>query len=117
MKLVKERQAVTKKPRGTGSRKKAVNGGTAKMKAAANKTLKDYSEEIAVSLLNGTLKGNAAIAKLLIELANGKADCEDEAVVQRCRSLAEDLASEPKWVGEASEAEQETGLKERETES
>jgi hypothetical protein len=103
MELARERQAVVRKPRGTGA-KKTVNSGKAKLNAAADRLLEEKSEEIAKSLLSGIFKGNATSAKLLFALAEGQIDCEDEGVMQRVCSLAEQLAAEPEWVCEANEA-------------
>jgi hypothetical protein len=110
MGLGKENQAVARKPRRTGTRKKAVSRGTAKMKAAASKALENNSEKIAKSLLDGTLKGNVISAKLLIALAEEQADCEEKEPKQRGYSLAEKLASESEWIGEAAGAKAETGF-------
>ena len=100
MELARERQAVVRKPRGSGAKKKASSRGTAKMNAAADKTLEENSEKIALSLLESTLGGNASSAKLLFALAEGQIDCEDEGMVRRLYSLAEKLAAEPEWDGE-----------------
>jgi hypothetical protein len=109
MVLAKQRRAVVKKPRGTGAPKKAGGRGRAKMNAAADKTLEKYSEKIAKSLLDSTLDGNASSAKLLFALADGQIDCEDEGVVQRLRSMAEELAAEPEWVAGGKEEAAGTG--------
>ena len=110
MGLGKEKQTVARKPRRTGTRKKAVSHGTAKMKAAASKALENNSEKIAKSLLDGTLKGSVTSARLLIALAEEQADCEDKEPKQRAYSMAEKLASESEWIGEAAGAEAETGF-------
>jgi len=104
MELARERQAVVRKPRGSGAKKKASSRGTAKMNAAADRLLENNSEKIAKSLLKGIYKGNVTSAKLLFALAEGQIDCEDEGVMQRVCSLAEQLAAEPAWVDEANEA-------------
>ncbi len=114
MGLSKERQAVAGRPRRTGAKKKAVGRGKAKMNAAAGKTLEEHSEKIANSLLNSTLGGNASSARLLFSLAEGQVDCEDEVAMQGLRSLAEELASEPQWAAEVTEAFAETGFGQRE---
>lgn len=110
----RQRRAVAGRPRGTGAQKKEVSRGTAKMKAAADKTLEENSEKIAKALYKSLLKGNTAGAKLLIALADGQIDCEDEVAMERLCSLAEKLAAEPEWVGESDEAAMETILEERE---
>lgn len=111
-----QRQTVVRKPRGTGARKKAVGCGTAKMSEAAGMILEVFSEEIAMSLLETTLGGNATSAKLLFALAEGQIDCEDGSVVRRLCSFAEGLATEPQWTGEVIEAAVETGFGQREPE-
>lgn len=114
MVLASERRAVVNKPSGTGARKKAVGRGTAKMTAAAGETLEKNSDEIAKSLLESTLGGNASSAKLLFALAEGQIDCEDEVVMRRLCSFAESLASEPEWTDKAVEdaAERDFGTRE-----
>ena len=86
------------------------------MKAAADKALETNSEAIAKTLVKKTIAGNSTSARLLFALAEGQIDCEDEPVVQRLCSLAEELASEPQWDGELDEAEAEAGLGQREPE-
>lgn len=113
MVAAKQRVAAKGKPRGSGSQKKA-GAGTAQLKTAADKKLKDHSEKIAESLYNKLVEGNVTCGKLLIALAEGQIDCEDEAIVSRLRSMAEELASEPEWDGALSDAEAEAGLKEHE---
>ena len=107
MVVARKKQAVRGKARGTAAQKKAPGRGTAKMKAAADKTLEVNSREIAKALLAKTLEGNSTSAKLLFALAEGQIDCEDEPAVQRLRSLAEELAAEPQWNGELEETEAE----------
>ena len=117
MVVARQRKTAKKKPGGAGPEKKKVGRGTARMKEAADKTLEANSDKIAKSLLKKTLEGNNVSAKLLITLAEGRIDCEDEAAIQHLCSLAEELASEPEWDGELDEAEAETGLSQRERES
>jgi hypothetical protein len=117
MVLARERQAAGRRPHGTGARKQSVSRGTAKMKVAADLAMEVLSDELATSLLDRTVGGNATIAKLLFALAEGKIDCEDEAVMERLCSFAERLASEPAWTGPEDEEEAETGFGEREPEA
>lgn len=105
MVLARTRQAVAGGPRGTGAQQKKVSRGAAKLKAAADKKLEENSEAIAKSLLKSLLDGNVTCAKLLIALAEGQIDCEDEATVQRFYSLAEELGKEEKWTGDLDEEE------------
>jgi hypothetical protein len=76
MVLARERQAAGRRPHGTGARKQAVSRGTAKMKEAADLAMEALSDEIATSLLDRTVGGNATIAKVLFALAEGQIDCE-----------------------------------------
>lgn len=96
----RQKQAVRAKPRGKGSKKQTVGRGTEKLKTAADKKLKEHSEEIANSLYEKLIDGNVPCGKLLIALAERQADGEDEAVVSRPRSMAAELASEPEWKGD-----------------
>jgi hypothetical protein len=116
MVVARQKKAVQGKPRGTGARKKMAGRGTAKMKAAADKTLSVNSEEIAQALLNKTLAGNTTSAKLLFALAEGQIDCDDEAISGALCSQAQELASEPEWDGEVTETEAETSFGKREPE-
>lgn len=110
MELGRQRQAIQGKPRGSGAQKQTTSAGAAKLRTAADKKLEENSEQIAQSLLNSLLKGNATCAKLLIALADGEIDCEDEVVMRRVYSLAEELAAEPQWTGEVIEGDEESGL-------
>jgi hypothetical protein len=99
MVLAKKKQAVSSKSRGRGSEKQLGRGRT-KLNKAAEKKLEENSEKIVQSLLDCTLKGNVSGARLLIALADGEIDCENEEVMQRLCSYAEGLASEPEWKGD-----------------
>jgi len=114
MTFARQGQAVAGRPHGRRAGKQVVGRGTAKMKAAADKTLEEHSGEIAEALLSSLRGGNASCAKLLFALAEGQIDCEDEAVVGHFFSLAEKLASEEQWSGTGSEEEDETGFGHRE---
>lgn len=109
MGLEKEKQVVVRRPRGTKARKKAEGRGTAKMKAAANKTLEEHSDQIAKSLLEETLKGNSASARILLGLAEGQNDDENKKPKRSSGSGAAKLASEPAWGRDAPKAEEITG--------
>jgi hypothetical protein len=112
--LARQRQAVAARPHETGAGKKTVSRGTEKMKAAAGMTLETFSDEIADSLYQSVLKGNASIAKLLFALAEGQIDCEDEVVMERLFAMTEKLASEKEWAGPVDEEEAETGFEQPE---
>jgi hypothetical protein len=116
MAVARQKKAAKRKPPGRETKKK-IGRGTAKMKEAADKALESNSEEIAKTLVERTIAGNSTSARLLFALAEAQADCEDEASVERARSLAKELASEAKWDGELDEAEAEIGLGQREPES
>ena len=103
-----QKQAVVKKPRGTGAQQK-VRRGRAKLNAAADKALEVFSEEIVFSLLEKTIDGNITSAKLLVALAEGQFDCEDEGTMRSLLSLAERLAAEPECRGEVIDAEWDDG--------
>jgi hypothetical protein len=108
MVLARKRQAVAGGPRGTGAQQRTASRGAEKLKAAADKKLEENSDKIAESLLKSLIKGSVTSAKLLIALAEGQIDCEDEALVQRFYSLAEELGKEPGWKGDPSEEEAES---------
>jgi hypothetical protein len=116
MELARLRQAVIRKPHGRGVQTKAVNLGTAMLNAAADRTLKENSEKIVKSLLDGIISGNATSAKLLCALAEGQINFEDETVMKRLYSYAEKLASEPEWNSEKTEASAENSIEESEPE-
>jgi hypothetical protein len=116
MELARLRQAVDRKPRGRGVQTKAVNRGTAMLNAAADRTLKDNSQKIVKSLLDGIISGNATSAKLLCALAEGQINFEDETVMKRLCSFAEKLALEPEWTGKKTEAEVESSIEQSESE-
>jgi len=97
------RQAAVKKPRGTGAQKK-VRRGRARLNAAADEALEVFSKEIVFSLLEKTIDGNVTSAKLLVALAEGQFDCEDEGTMRSLLSLAERLAAEPQCSDEIVDA-------------
>jgi hypothetical protein len=102
-------QAVAVEPRGRGAGKRAIGRGTTKLNEAADKTLQMHSDAIAESLYERFIKGNVTCAKLLIALADGRINCEDEVMVRSLCNLAERLGSEQKWHGELDEADAESG--------
>jgi hypothetical protein len=104
------------KPRKAEIQKKARSQGAAKMSAAANKTLEDNCEKIALSLLASTLKGNINSAKALYDFAAKEAQRNKEGVKRRHPSIAKRLATETQWDSEMSEAEAETSYGGREPE-
>ena len=107
MVLGRQGQTVRKRSSGTGLEKKAVSRGTAKMAAAADKALEDNSKTITDALTENAKKGNATCAKLLLALADGLIDCEDEVVVQQLWTYAQQLGAEPPWKGPDAEPDEE----------
>lgn len=101
MELAGEKQAAVQKPRGRGAQTKKVSRGRASLNAAAGKALENNSDAIAHALLTSILSGDWTSAKLLFALADGQIDCENEVVMRRLVTLAEELAAEPEWKGEA----------------
>jgi hypothetical protein len=79
--------------------KKAAGQGASRLSEAAGKTLEENSSEIAQSLLDSTLKGNASSARLLVELAEGPAESKNARTKRRTGSMAKKLAAEPEWGG------------------
>jgi hypothetical protein len=92
-----------KKSFGTKLQKKKVSRGTAKMAAEADKALEEHGKEITKALRESAEKGNATCARLLLALADGLIDCEDEAVVESLWTYAQQLAAEPPWEGPPAE--------------
>jgi hypothetical protein len=115
MEVAGPRQAVVKKPRGTGAQKNRVNPGRAKLSAAADNLLAAFCEDIAFTLLDKTIEGNVTSAKLLVALAEGQFDCEDEGTVRTLLSLAERLAAEPECSGVVIDANWKDGSAQRGT--
>jgi hypothetical protein len=101
------RATVRKKSSGTGFEKKKVSPGTAKMSVAADKALEDHSKVITDALAENAKKGNATCVKLLLALADGQIDCEDEVVMEQLCSYADKLAAEEQWDGPEPEPEDE----------
>jgi hypothetical protein len=102
MVLARQRQAVAKKPHGSGTQKTGGRG-TARLRAAADLYLEVFSEEIVQTLLDKTVGGNTTAARILFALAEGLIDCENQEVMQQLCSYADKLAAEPKWPGKTIE--------------
>jgi hypothetical protein len=88
--------------------KKTSGRGASRLSEAADKTLEENSGEIAKSLLESTLKGNVHSARLLVALAEVKAENESTVKKRRIRSKASKLAAEPQWHGDEMNATAET---------
>jgi hypothetical protein len=117
MAVGKQKLAVVKKPQASGASKKAAGKGTATLRKAASKKVNEHSEELAQSLLDGALKGQVMIARMLLELADSQfGEDGDEGSMQSLRSWAGQLSSEDPWHGENSEEGAEVGAARREPE-
>jgi hypothetical protein len=77
------------------------------MSVEADKALEEHGNEITKGLTESAKKGNATCARLLLALADGQIDCEDEVVMERLCSYAEKLAAEPQWEGSEAEPDDE----------
>jgi hypothetical protein len=100
-------QMVRKKSSGARLEKKAVSRGTAKMSVAADKALEDNSDAITKGLTESAKKGNPTCTRLLLALADGQIDCEDEVVMEQLCSYADKLAKEKQWEGPEAEPDDE----------
>jgi F0F1-type ATP synthase membrane subunit b/b' len=105
------KQALTKKANA------GRNGKVKKLNKEARKIVDEKATEIAESLLNSTLDGHVLSARLLVELAEGNVEAEEAMTMRPLRSMAADLAAEPPWRGEETEAAAETCSGPREPES
>jgi hypothetical protein len=72
--------------------------GATRLRSAINSLVGAKSDKIAKALVEKTLKGNMTSAKLVVELADGKAaGKKDVKKKRRGPSTAQLLASEPEW--------------------
>ena len=106
--MVEQGLAPVGKPSGKRpGKKRAEKSATGKRPASLNeaigKVLKQNSDKIARSLLEGTLKGNVSCARLFLELAKGQEDNPNQEAKRDFPSQAMALAMEPEWVPEAME--------------
>ena len=101
MGVERRKLAVVGKPQGKNT--PGLGRGRAKLREAADKMLEENSGKITQSLLDRTLSGNVTSARLLLELAEKKAEAEATKKKRRSPSLAKVLAAEPKWDGEKAE--------------
>jgi hypothetical protein len=101
MVLARKWQAAAGKPRGTGAQTKAVNPGKSKLNAEADKKIGDNSTTIVDTLYNSFINcKNTTSGKLLIDLADGRINCEDPVVMSQLCSYAESLAGEQQVTGD-----------------
>jgi len=92
-------------------KKQSLNGGARTLRQLAFQTVQDNGARIAKSLLKQTLGGDFSSAKLLISLAEPRAEKEGARKKnRRGRSVALDLAEEPQWCDQETEATAETGF-------
>jgi hypothetical protein len=99
----------------TSSKKRASRGKTARkngaerLRLAVDRRLGLNSETLANLLTNQAMGGNVAIAKALVELAEGKKPRPEPKKKRRGPSQAERLEMEPGWPDEREEGSAETG--------
>ena len=79
-------------------------GKVKKLNKEALKLVDEKAPEIAKSLYESTIKGHVLSARLLVELAEGDVEAEEAMTMRPLRSIALELAAEPQWKGEETEA-------------
>ena len=84
--------------------KKSCNGTVTRLSEAARKIVDEHSDRIAEALMESVLKGDSMSSKLLNELALGNPEMKKALMKGPFRSLAMDLAAEPKWPRELADA-------------
>jgi len=105
MVVARKWQAAAGKPRGTET--KAVNPGKSQLNAEADNKLRDNKTKIVDALYDSGIKsGNLMSLKLLIDLADGRINCEDPVVMSQLCSYAEGLKSERQLTGDEVVAEE-----------
>jgi hypothetical protein len=88
-----------------------LNGGARTLRQLAFQTVQDNGARIANSLLKQTLGGDTSSAKILISLGEPRGEKEGvRKKNRRGRSAALELAEEPQWRDEETEATVETGF-------
>jgi hypothetical protein len=88
----------------TDGKMRASRAGVKKLRIAADKAIGLNSEKITASLMKQTLKGNVNSVKLLLSLAEPQPAQEKAGKRRGRRSAASELAGEPEWPGEPTEA-------------
>lgn len=76
----------------------------------ALKIMDEKAIEIAMSLLDSTLKGHVLSARMLVELAEENMEADEAMMMRPLRSVALNLAEEPEWPGEVQQPAAETGV-------
>jgi len=86
-----------------------------KLNEEAHKIVDENAGKIAQSLYESTILGHVLSARLLVELAEGNVDAEEAMAMRAFRSIASELAAEPQWKDEETEAAEEMcfGLREQ----
>jgi len=98
------RAQTKKKPGGktavkrAGQKQAACVDGAEELRQAVNRHVNEKAERIASALADKALTGNAAAAKAMVELAEGRKP-EPEKEKKRGLTLAQRLAMEPQWDG------------------
>ena len=87
--------------------KKSCNGTVTRLNEAAIKIVDVNSDRIAQVLMENTFKGHSMSAQLLFELARGNPEMQKALMKGPFRSLAMDLAADPKWPRELADADTE----------
>lgn len=84
--------------------KKSSNGKTIRLNEAAFKIVDERGDEIAEALMKSAFQGDRLSTTLLNELARGNPEMKKALMKGPFRSLALDLAAEPKWPRELADA-------------
>jgi hypothetical protein len=77
--------------------KKTCGGTKTGLSQAAIKIVEERGDEIAIAMVESALLGHTLSAKLLKELAQGNPEIKKALMKGPFRSVALDLAAEPKW--------------------
>jgi hypothetical protein len=101
--------------RGKRNGKKAEGRSATNVVRAAGKTVQEFSDGLADSLMSSALRGDTATFRYLLELSQEPSGGLPQEVVHSLRSLAEELAAEPQWNERAADNAAETGKGEPES--
>lgn len=80
-----------------GLKKKTTGSAMENLRRAAGDSVREQSKEIAQSLVDNTMKGNATCAKLLLDLVEKELGTEKKP--NNGQSLASEMAAEEQWTG------------------
>jgi hypothetical protein len=89
---------------------KSCNGTVIRLSEAARKIVDERGGDIAAALVKDFLEGHTLSGKLLNELAQANPEMKKALMKGPFRSLAMDLAAEPKWPRELADADAETDI-------